>query len=350
LIDGRLHLPMPRLFTVRWPGFARIETALLYPVMLQLVSMMPFVRTHLPAAGGTSWAVLAVATLAPFLALLAVIDRLLTVRHGYAVLSMVAVLFWTIAAASMSDRIFEYLPAGLAHGMTTLSATEAAALAAGGAALLLHLRPLIIGVRDRGFVGTRLLAGRDGSALNPRSRVMRARQGRAAFRLHPYAAWWLMFALTTAASIYRNEIIGAGRAVVDRLEFGPARRAGPNEAIATRGDDGRFVFDTVADGVAARMVYDPDASFVVLSANDAARLGLAAHRLDFSTETRVASGFLTVAAIMIDRLTIGNITQTHVPAFVARPGELNDDILGQSFLRRLASYGVEQDRLILKGG
>jgi aspartyl protease family protein len=311
------------------------------------VSYLKAIESQDTSAAG--WLVLAVATLAPFLAALAMVDRLLTVRRGYAVLSMLAVLVWTFAAALLSDRLVELLPAGLSHGLVTLSATEATALTAGSAALLLRLRPLVIGVRDRGFVGTRLLAGRDESALNPRSRVMRARQGRPSFRLHPYAAWWLMFALTTTASIYRNEIIGAGRVVVDRLESGPARRAGPNEAVATRGEDGRFVFDTVADGVAARMVYDPDASFVILRANDAARLGLVLRRLDFSTETRIASGFLTVAAITIDRLTIGNITQTHVPAFVARSGELDEDILGQSFLRRLASYGVEEDRLILKG-
>jgi aspartyl protease family protein len=36
-----------------------------------------------------------------------------------------------------------------------------------------------------------------------------------------------------------------------------------------------------------------------------------------------------------------------VPALVARPGALNESLLGMSFLERLRSYSVERDRLIL---
>jgi aspartyl protease family protein len=38
-----------------------------------------------------------------------------------------------------------------------------------------------------------------------------------------------------------------------------------------------------------------------------------------------------------------------VRALIARPGSLRENLLGQSFLERLASYTVENNKLVMRG-
>jgi aspartyl protease family protein len=42
------------------------------------------------------------------------------------------------------------------------------------------------------------------------------------------------------------------------------------------------------------------------------------------------------------------VTERNVDALVAKPGALRENLLGMSFLERLASYEVREDRLILR--
>ena len=49
-----------------------------------------------------------------------------------------------------------------------------------------------------------------------------------------------------------------------------------------------------------------------------------------------------------DRITIGNIVERSVPAFIAQPGALRTNLLGMSFLNRLESWEVREDKLMLR--
>ena len=122
-----------------------------------------------------------------------------------------------------------------------------------------------------------------------------------------------------------------------------------NEAVAERARDGGFVFSGEINGVNASMVFDTGASVVGLRAEDAIRMGYVLDRLNFSAKVKTANGTADVAPVIIDTITIGNITQRNVVGFVARPGMLHENLLGQTFLARLAGFGVEGNRLVLKG-
>ena len=52
---------------------------------------------------------------------------------------------------------------------------------------------------------------------------------------------------------------------------------------------------------------------------------------------------------MIGTMMIGNITLRNVPGFVAKQGMLQENLLGQTFLARLAGFNVENNLLVLKG-
>jgi aspartyl protease family protein len=53
--------------------------------------------------------------------------------------------------------------------------------------------------------------------------------------------------------------------------------------------------------------------------------------------------------VTLDRIAVGSIREQRVRALVAKPGVLHENLLGMSFLDRLASYEVRQNRLILRG-
>ena len=124
---------------------------------------------------------------------------------------------------------------------------------------------------------------------------------------------------------------------------------GPNEAIAERGGDGGFAFDAVVNGGHVQMLFDTGASVVALRFEDAIRLGIPVSRLNYSARVKTANGAADVAPITIDTVTVGNITLHAVQGFVAKQGMLQTNLLGQTFLARLAGYNVDKNVLVLRG-
>jgi aspartyl protease family protein len=72
-------------------------------------------------------------------------------------------------------------------------------------------------------------------------------------------------------------------------------------------------------------------------------------RLNYSAKVKTANGAADVAPITIDTVTVGNITLRAVQGFVAKQGMLQTNLLGQTFLARLAGYNVEKNVLVLRG-
>jgi clan AA aspartic protease (TIGR02281 family) len=116
-----------------------------------------------------------------------------------------------------------------------------------------------------------------------------------------------------------------------------------------RDGHGHFVFDAMVNGKAMRMVYNDDIPLVTLRAEDALRIGISFDRLYFSDKIRTDAGLIEVAGITISAMSVGSITYRLVPGFVARPGALDISILGHSFLGRLATSRLQNNRIIFTG-
>ena len=101
------------------------------------------------------------------------------------------------------------------------------------------------------------------------------------------------------------------------------------------------------NGARASFLFDTGASAVVLTAADARRAGVDASRLAFDVPVATANGAAMAAEVWLDQIAIGPIVMRNVPALIARPGALDESLLGMSFLERLKSYAVERDRLVL---
>ena len=122
-----------------------------------------------------------------------------------------------------------------------------------------------------------------------------------------------------------------------------------SHAMARRDARGTFVLQAEVNGSALPMLFDTGASFVCLRAEDAERVGIDVDALSYSGRVSTAHGQTEVAPVMIRVLTVGGITRHNVPAIVSKRGELADNLLGQSFMSRLAGYKLQGDRLILQG-
>ena len=121
------------------------------------------------------------------------------------------------------------------------------------------------------------------------------------------------------------------------------------ETVAARRTDGSFMVRGEVNGRETRFIFDTGASTVVLRAENAAALGFTPDSLDYSIPVSTANGSAMAAPVVIDRLTIGTITERNVRALIARSGVLHANLLGMSFLERLGSYEVRGNRLILRG-
>lgn len=112
--------------------------------------------------------------------------------------------------------------------------------------------------------------------------------------------------------------------------------------------DGTFRARCAINATPVTMLVDTGAAAVVLKASDAEQAGIDTAKLSYDTALATGNGQTYVAPARIRTLTVGDIRLDDVEAFVAKPGTLNENLLGQSFLRRLASYQLSGDFLTLR--
>lgn len=148
---------MNRLFTIVWPGFARLEAVAVFVMFATVVraSLLPFLA--FPPA--MIWAICGGIVLIPFFMAMVLVDRLLAVRKGFAWVSLLAILFWSGAAAAMASDL-TWLPLERLREKPWTSVTGDIAIAAACLAFLVHARPMQLGLEDQGFIGAGLAARR----------------------------------------------------------------------------------------------------------------------------------------------------------------------------------------------
>ena len=161
-------------------------------------------------------------------------------------------------------------------------------------------------------------------------------------------AWIAIFGAAMVGYTYRDELSGVATRVMDEVVPGREVKSAAGEAVAVRSGNGHFAFSGITNGVTLNYLFDTGASSVVLRHEDAKRIGINIEKLDFSQPVSTANGRTMAAAMRIDALTIGNITLRDVRALVGRPGALQENLLGMTFLGRLKGYAVEGNRLVLR--
>ncbi len=120
-----------------------------------------------------------------------------------------------------------------------------------------------------------------------------------------------------------------------------------DELVIPAGPDGHFMVDAAVGGVEIRFLVDTGASRVVLTREDAERLGFQPHLLDYSELYRTANGEVPGAPVVLPDLSIGELVIDDVRASVIQ-SPMVTSLLGMSVLGRLDGYEVRDEGLVLR--
>jgi aspartyl protease family protein len=164
------------------------------------------------------------------------------------------------------------------------------------------------------------------------------------------ALWAISIAGLAGLYVNRGALNDAARSIADGaglLEPETVVGQGGEVSITRRGA-GSFIVPGRINDREARFIFDTGASTVVLTHRTAEAVGLKPERLSYRVPVGTANGAALAAPVILDRVSVGPITLHRVPALVARPGMLAENLLGMTFLERLASYEVRGNRLVLR--
>lgn len=174
-------------------------------------------------------------------------------------------------------------------------------------------------------------------------------RGRILAGLMSLAVWILLFGAALTGYAYRSELHAVGERVLAVVFPGTVVPTGEREVTVFRQLDGQFSIVASAGKARLPFILDTGASTVVLRAEDAVRLGIPTRTLAYDIPVSTANGHALTAAVALPVLQVGAIVERDVDALVAKPGALHENLLGMSFLNRLASFTFSQDRVVLRG-
>jgi aspartyl protease family protein len=160
--------------------------------------------------------------------------------------------------------------------------------------------------------------------------------------------WGALGAALVAGYAYRDDARIVGDRMLGALRPGSAVTASDGTVTITRRSDGNFHVQAEVNGQPQGFQFDTGASSVVLTAESAAAVGIRPAESEFSVRVSTANGVTVAAPAFLESLRVGGIVERRVPALVSRPGALRENLLGMSFLDRLASFEVRGDRLVLR--
>lgn len=161
--------------------------------------------------------------------------------------------------------------------------------------------------------------------------------------------WAMIFLAAVSLYSFREELGPLWRRVYADLVPGAAVATGPREVmISSRGSHGFEVSARVNDRP-VRFRFDTGATMVTLNPETARAAGVDVSHLVYNVTVSTAAGLAKAAQVTLDSIAVGGIVERQVPALVSRPGDLNENLLGMSFLSRLSSYEIAGERLTLRG-
>ena len=113
-----------------------------------------------------------------------------------------------------------------------------------------------------------------------------------------------------------------------------------------KGPDNHFHLTLMINSVPVDFLVDTGASQMVLTQDDAARVGLNPDTLAYIGKAYTANGEVATAPVRLDTVDLGDIRDRRVRASV-NSGDMDGSLLGMSYLSRFESIEIRQNTLIL---
>ncbi|MFD1343398.1 retropepsin-like aspartic protease family protein [Litorisediminicola beolgyonensis] len=159
-------------------------------------------------------------------------------------------------------------------------------------------------------------------------------------KMQALAAWGLIFLGVIAA-------VGLWEDIRQTVRPSQAVFAEEGRVVLPQEPDGHFYVTLDVNEAPVRFMVDTGATGTVLTERDAERAGLDPATLAFYSEARTANGVIRTAPVTLDNVRLGPFLDTSVPAYV-NPGEMEQSLLGMSYLGRFDSLQIRQGELILE--
>ncbi len=108
---------------------------------------------------------------------------------------------------------------------------------------------------------------------------------------------------------------------------------------------GHYIVQAEINRAKVELLTDTGATYVALNYETALQLGLNESNLRFTSRSSTANGIARVAPVTLDYIRIGSIVLHDVKAVIAEPGKMTQNLLGMSFISRLAGFQLSGGRL-----
>lgn len=158
--------------------------------------------------------------------------------------------------------------------------------------------------------------------------------------LRDAAIWGLIFVTAITAYGFKDVFLA-------QILPAQARMIDARTVALTRQSDGHFHALMQLNGQPVEMLVDTGATDIVLSREDAARIGLDVDNLAFLGSANTANGVVSTARATLNRVQLGEIIDYDLRASV-NGGELSGSLLGLAYLDLFRSWSVEGDTMILR--
>ncbi len=182
--------------------------------------------------------------------------------------------------------------------------------------------------------------------------ILAGGRGSLASVIRQLAIWLVIILGLVSVYLYRYDLQAFGNRLVGGLIPGRAvvitTADGTEEIVLHKSMSGHFEANVTIDGKTIHMLVDTGASSIVLANADAAAIGIDTQNLRYSVPVMTANGRTSAAPVSLSEISIGPIARRNIPALVAQQGQLEQSLLGMSFLSTLGSLQMQTDELRLR--
>lgn len=185
--------------------------------------------------------------------------------------------------------------------------------------------------------------------------LLRRYQGRFGLVARDLLVWTGIAAAAASLYIYREDLPIIASDMISRIApqgttlTVPAPVETERLVRLRRQPGGHFIARALLNGEAVQMVVDTGATTIVLRPADAEQIGINISSLSYTVPVATANGSTFAAPVRLRSVLVGPVGFGNVEALVAKPGVLDQSLLGMSFLSRLKAYEFSGDFLTLRG-
>jgi aspartyl protease family protein len=165
-------------------------------------------------------------------------------------------------------------------------------------------------------------------------------RGRLGVAIQNMAVWGLIFCGLILVYGFREEL-------AMQLSIGAPQQVEEGEVRLRRAADGHFHARILIEGVEVDFMVDTGATEIVLSPEDARRIGFDLANLAYTRRAQTANGIVRGAMVELRVMRLGTITDYDVPA-VVNEVDLPHSLLGMRYLERFSSVRIERGTLTLE--